>query len=607
MKGRNPAPRAVTAAFSVAAGLSVACAEPEVIGFGEYGRPIDLIADGSALPRLASQSLIESCDAPAGPCPSICLETEPGNCPPDACLPALIDSGSPFTVLPGDGYALGRGCVGVRQGYGVVDDVIDFASSVTRFRFSQVPLLTAPSTKAGPWEWDAGSGPSIEGEQARRIDVGAVIGGNLLRHFAVRLTHQNNQRSVTFYEQFPGTQKGLADLGFAFLRLQFPGRLLGTRVNDRCAFGEGVACDLDQLQLSAFQGDLNFEETRMMVDACVAPPPCAPLWEVEDSTGRRDCELRPGRAATLADAGRRCVDADDPEGGGRGASFVVATGVDNLVLFEDSAIRMFGPPAELPPCSGGDPLPSSQRACLEDENAELHVTGYGRVDGLRRVRIRSLAVVAGDTQPSAPGPCTRLRRRLTAAELSCRGLDDLDRPHAPNISTELRRDEAVLIKGETMWGFGQTTPNPSTWLLTTILPADSTIAMNIRREAGTNAVQPDGLLGTTLLDNTDVVLDYTERDDSIGIRAACTQRNVSTCMALPACSPSNPRAGESEPGRESCCWGMPANLVEDALTRPGNGAEACCPTLTAAALERVQRFGACRDVIPPQGIGGITP
>ncbi len=590
----------------LATAVAPACTEDVVDGFGEFGRPIRLVQDESALPRLLMQAKLDSCNTEAGICPAACLEGEPASCPDDACMPVLIASGSPFTVLPDEGYALREECVAVRQGHVGGESGDNFAETVTRFRFDPVPTLRAPADKAGPWEWHAGTAPALEGEMSRRVDLGAVVGGNMLKHFAVRLTDDEGQTTVTFYGQFPGTEKGLADLGFSFLRLQYPGQLTGSQVDDRCAFGEGVACDLDQLQLQSFQGDQSFERTRMVLDACMAPPPCAPLWEVEDSTGRRSCELRPGRVATLADAARRCTDADAEEVGGRGASLIVSTGVDGLILFEDSARRMFGDLAALPSCEGDEGLTANSLACRVPELAELHVVGYGRAEGLARIRVRSLALVAGYDQPSSPNPCTRYRRRLDAAELQCRGLDDFDRPHAPDVSTELRTDDNVLALGETRWGVGQSDPNPANWILTTVLPADDTITMNVRRESGTETVEPDGMLGTALLRGTDVVLDYTEQDESLGVRVACTTR-TSKCQALPACSPQSERLGENGPGRKSCCWGMPANLVEDALTRPGNEAEACCETLTAAALERVQKFGACPGVTAPGGIGGITP
>ena len=59
--------------------VSVACAEPEVFGFGEFGRPINLVDDDSALPRLITQTRLDTCGVPAGACTSLCVDTEPAN------------------------------------------------------------------------------------------------------------------------------------------------------------------------------------------------------------------------------------------------------------------------------------------------------------------------------------------------------------------------------------------------------------------------------------------------------------------------------------------------------------------------------------------------
>ena len=580
---------------------SIGCNFSQVEGIGQFGRSIDLVRDDSELPRLLTQPDLDGCSFPAGTCESICDDSAPGACPPNSCVPILIDSGSPFTLLPSGAYALEKECVGVRQGNQGADDV---SGTVSRFFFDNVQTLRAPDDVAGSWEWDAGAAPAIGDAGPRRVDVGAVMGANLLRYFAVRLSDGLGERKVTFYEQFPGDEPALADLGFAFIRLQFPGRLIGTRVNDRCVFGDSVACDLDDF-LSQLGENTVFEATRMVVDSCVAPPPCAPLWEIQDDAGRRSCELRPGRITNPANAGRRCVDADDPTGGGRSASLLVATGVSGLVLFSDSAEEMFGDLDSIPPCTAIED--AETLACALSEPGELWVPGYRREQGLRRLRVRALALVEGAEQPSTRSPCTRLAHRLAAAELQCRGLDDLERPHAPDTASDLRRDEHAFVMGEAYLRAGQTTPDPDAWILTSVVPATSTIAMNLRRETGTDAIELDGILGSALLEDTDVILDYTESEDRLGVRVACSARNDPTCMSFPACTSSDPRKGENAPGRSSCCWGMPTPLVADVLMREGNDADACCETLSSFALTEVQELGACADTPPPPAIGIITP
>jgi hypothetical protein len=587
----------------------LACQGSEIIGIGEFGRPIDGVRDQSNLPRLLFTLAQddEDCATVAGPCTSICDQKAPGECEATACVPLLIDSGSPVTVLPKAEFELRDRCIAVRQGHlrqGVAEASPSPAGTVTRFRFENVPTVDAPSIKAGGWEWDAGVFPD-----PGRIDIGAVLGANLLKHFAVRLTALDEERFVTFYEQFPGNERALADQGFAFLRLQYPNRLLGSRPNDVCAFGEGLACEVDDLALFDQSDDLTFEASRMMLDACIGPPPCAPLWEQQSSNGNKTCGLRPGHSETVEDSKRNCTPPTDSVNGGLGASFVVATGVPGVVLFEDSARRMFGAFEELPSCNSATAPAAGQRACLVDEPVELFVPGYPPQRDLRQLRVRSLAFVAGETQPSASAPCERLERRLEASELSCRGLDALARPHAPDVGGTIAPDDHALVLGENYWSVGQREADPDRWLATTVLSASSTVTMNIRREVGTDAAEPDGLIGSALLSNTDVVLDYTENadDEKPGVRVACLKTGDPACLSFPACSSSDSKLGESAPGRTACCWGMPDALVRDVLTREDHNAEACCQTLSAGALADVQGQGSCLDVPPPAGIGGIIP
>ena len=591
------------------------CQGSEIIGIGEFGRPIDAVQDTSRLPRLliARDQDEDNCDTLVGACTAVCDTKAPVNCEPTDCLPILIDSGSPVTVMPKPDFALRDRCIALRQGHvrsGAGEDSYDPAGTVTRFRFENVPTVDAPEDNAAGWEWNVGVYPDPEFPDATtgRRKIGGVLGGNLLKHFAVRLTEYNEQRSVTFYEQFPGSEFALADQGFAFLRLQYPGRLLGDRVNDRCAFGEGVVCEIDELAVGDNSDDLTFEETRMLLDVCMSPPPCAPLWAPSSATpNENDCELLVSKPLPEDTFLRTCTEAGDPLYGGVGASMIVATGVSGSVLFEDSARRMFGPLEELEACESTEPLSTLARACRMPDAVVLDVPGYPPERELLQLRVRSLGAVAGHNQASAEAPCLRLQKRLVAAKYSCRGLYKYGTPHALDNTPDLTSDDHALVLGESHWVQGQSSPDTQRWLPVTILPAESAIAMNIRREIGTNGVEPDGLLGSSLLDDTDVVLDYTETVEKPGVRVACVKQGDPDCLAYPSCASTDAQLGENAPGRAACCWGLPGDMVKEVLLREGSEAEVCCATLSASSLSEVQAGGACLDVPPPAGIGGIIP
>ena len=104
-------PRPASSARLALLGLltgAFACQGSEIIGIGEFGRPIDGVQDQSLLPRLliSLEQDEDNCETLEGVCNSICDQLEPADCPVDACAPILIDSGSPVTIMPKADFAL---------------------------------------------------------------------------------------------------------------------------------------------------------------------------------------------------------------------------------------------------------------------------------------------------------------------------------------------------------------------------------------------------------------------------------------------------------------------------------------------------------------------
>jgi hypothetical protein len=568
-------PRTSTRALmtlAAGAGLSTltACPQPVVTGTGQFGAPIARITDANGTPRLlVSSRQDEQAAADPGPCSAVCLET-PHQCTASGtCSPALLDSGSPFSILVGEELSTLREPLEVRRG---TPDELE--RSVVRFRFEDAPIIRVPDGfSLGGWDWSTGS--TTTGIER----VGAVIGGNILRHFAVRISP--TPTTVAFYEQFPGSEAGLADLGWVFARLAYPNRLVGMRPDDTCRVEE-LSCDLARSPFIPNARELGFEPTRMMVDACFAPPPCAPDW-VDVAGSRSTCDLRRG------DETGGCRAADDPEFGGKGAAFVVATGSPGMILFEDSLERMFGG-TPLPTCS--ERLTATHAICDTGERSFVAVPGYAPIPDARLLRVRALALVDGTTIPAGPGPCTRLRRRLSAARLSCQGLDERDQPFRSLRTTEIDPETHAVVIGETRWG-DERESDVNLWLDFYAVPETSPLAQNLRREVGSDAIEPDGLLGTTLLEHSELVLDYTEAEDAPGVRVGCLS-GAPSCLALPACSGVD---GTEGPGRGSCCHGMPQDLILSVLARDAEAAAPCCNALDAQSLAVVQTTGICLDTV----------
>ncbi len=580
---------------------ALACNFDKVEAEGEFGRAIALgSGDTSPLPRLAY--LPEPCPGTAGGCTSVCLGP-PAECAPGACLPVLIDSATPITLLADDTDVPGieRGCFELRS----ADQVLAagaapeaLAGALSRFRFDSTPFIRLPRDPAAlglDWNWAAGP-------TAAPAYLGGVIGGNILREFAVRFTHRVEADAttfdVTFYREFPGSELVLANQGRAAIPLQFPGLLLGKDITDVCLAG-GDSCDF----MTSFDRERvasALRPTRMVLDACVAPPPATVEWNPDTRT----CRLAPGpdvptgryHSATGASGSRveeprNCAVASaaldtNALDRGREASLVVATGVAGLILFEDSARRLLND-LKLPPCKpnindvGGGELEAA--ACIDGYVGTLELPGWPAAgsaeDPLLQVRVRSVGLVPGLATSTGASACQRLEIRQKALKAQC---DSAAAGASPRIASTsscaaaVQETAAVLGEGFILNGSkGTPAANPKRWIRTTIVPADHPMVTALRRDVAPEALQPDGMLGTALFNNSEVVLDYT--DGTPGVRISCTEPDTGTCVALPQCVPGT-GTGKTAATTAACCYGLPEDLLISLIR--DSGEYACCAALS---------------------------
>ncbi len=567
-------------------------------GEGEFGRSIALASgDAVGLPRLAY--LPEPCPGTPGGCSSVCLGP-PAECAPDACRPVLIDSGTAITLLAGDleRPRPERTCFELRAADKLLAPDADadvLAGAVARFRFDSTPIVRVPGDTAAAdldWGWRAGT-------TAASAQVGGVIGGNLLREFAVRFSHrlaaEGARFDVTFYREFPGSEDVLADQGRAFLPLQFPGLLLGKDITDVCQAG-GESCDY----LTTFDRERvasALRPTRMVLDACVGAPPAAVAWSPEE----KRCRLAPGpdsaagfyhsatgASGAAAEEDRSCIvvpAALDPDDLNRGheASLVVATGVPGLLLFEDSARRLLND-LRLPECSpSGDIIgtePLTAPGCLEARNEILELPGWPPAGSaeqpLLRIRVRSIGLVPGLAESAGPSACQRLEARQKALRAQC---EAAARGLSPRLGVDASCADAVqetaAVLGEVFVAStdtGTPIPDPTRWIPTLVIPADHPMVVALRRDVSPEALQPDGMIGTALFNDSEVVLDYT--DGTPGVRLSCAQPDDGLCMALPTCRPGSAEA-DTLP---ACCHGLPEALLISLIV--DSGEYACCGALS---------------------------
>lgn len=574
-----------------AATLSLAggCGAPPIIGEGLLGRPIPLVSgDAVELPRLAFVD--EGCPG----------ESARGGCAASGdrgCEALLVDSLAPLTALkaPVEKPEFATECLEVRAGAGIAAPepaAEDLAAAVARFRFHDVPLVRAPAAGTSDWTWFAGSGVDF-------FEPAGVIGGNLLRDFAVAIRRPPDAPpTLAFYVEFPGAEADLADQGRAFLALQFPGRLLGRDVGDRCEIGDDD-CRIDGFDLVRAQPNFALRATRMVLDACVAAPPCGVRYAIDALN-----PFAPGTcAATMGpDVEDACVPADDPAAGGERASLVVATAIPGAVLFEDSAIRMFGALDALVPCSDAT---STERACLEGNDGVLAIPGWAPAGidvPLTRLRVRSIALVPGSTRARDFGPCERAQDRRDALLRQCEryveAIDDLGdvRNTTPPYSAEpdddssgIAGDDAnasLAVLGQHVILDDDPDPDPDLWVETLVLPAAHPLPVALRLDVAPEAVQPDGLIGAALLDGTATVLDYT--DPNPAVRLSCFDPRAGACMVAPDCQRDTQAA---------CCHGLPLDLLVEFIVLAED--ETCCTALSGAELAEIQASGFCLTTEPP--------
>lgn len=561
-----------------------------MIGEGQFSRPIAIASDPtSPLPRLAWRPGA-ACPGPVGGCESFC-DGPPESCPEDACLPFLIDSGTPLSILPSSAgtMSVDKECVEVRAAGGLLttpDDSEVLAKSTASFRFREAPMIRAPGDEVDGWAWEAG-------DDRNPIGIGGVLGGNILRDFAFELRHlDGEQPSLAVFSNYPGNETVLGDQGRAYIRLAYPGRLLGRLLSDRCEIGPGIDCRLTTFNLDQNNQELLFDQTRALVDACVAPPPCAPAW-VNDGAS---CRLRTGGTAS----GPCSSDL------GGGATLLVATGVPGLVLFEDSATHLLGPLDQLPGCDAV-PLGSEVAACREADVGRLVLPGWAPLEQLVRVRVRSLGLLEGLTQPTGSDPCERLRARLQGLQHQCQGFLAEHRPVRPDPHTGESIGTSALVIGEVVLTDDQAAPDPTVWIETLIVPATAAPVMALRREVVPEGAQPDGLIGGALLRNSETVLDFTESVEDPGVRVRCLDPGA-RCLAVPACTADvgSVEFEGADAGRTSCCFGLPSDLIAEAVLggkdkQAPRVEDACCSALPRAAISEFQTPGLdlCTDVDLP--------
>lgn len=503
---------------------------------------------------------------PCFPSPGNCTSTCDGfaqSCAPDACAGVLLDSLAPLSsmLVPELERPLyEKSCAQLRRPPFFGDQ-----KTQVQLRAHDLGTLMLPTSQAPPQNWALADGRHVRG----------VLGGDFLLQFAAELRFKHNALpQARFFRSLAGSESRLANRGLSYLAAQAPGQLLGRVPGDQCELAPGLECDRPIAQLGNLETQKIMPPSRLQLDLCIAPPSCE-LWMQQ---GR--CEL-----VQSLEEPTPCQDWRASEASG--ASLILATSVPGIVMFSDSAARIFPKLDTFPYCDRPTDTSNPLPYCLEREaKGSVHVPGWAPMTDLQTLRVSSLAVLSGEKSQFSAHPCERWQRRMQGLRTQCVAFGRDSRSSYPALETGQDPQLAVSLERPLFQAGALAKSAPERdrqegWLRVTILPASAPIVSNLRRSSGTIAAQADGLLGLSVFDETRVVLDFTEREQSPGIRVQCLEPQDGRCRSMPECFP------DVDTGDASCCHGLnPLQLRRAVQNTPVNlRPHPCCDALSESVKE----------------------
>lgn len=524
--------------------------------------------DAPQLPVFVSAPLnADPCAPSPGACPAFCDQRQ-ASCDASACGAVLIDSLAPLSTalrLELEDPAYIKTCAQLRS---PPQDGIN--QSEVRLRIHELGTLALPASKAPVSRWTLGDGRILSG----------VLGGDFLLQFAAELRFAKGAPpQARFFRRLPGSAQRLENRGLSYLAAQSPGQFLGRVPGDQCELLPGLDCDRPIAQLGNLETQKIMPPSRLQLDVCMAPPPCVLVRE-----GAQGCQLR---------AGEQVLTACEPwvSTPASGASLILATSVPGIVLFSDSASRIVPDLSQLPICDRmQDESTSSSVYCRDAQaNGELHVPGWAPLTDLVTLKVASLAVLSGQKSQFSDHPCERWQQRLQGLAAQCNAFDRDRKRSYPEREATLESGLSIGL-GHSMLQAGalgkavDAQERTKGWLSVTIVPSSAPIVTNLRRSSGTIAAQADGLLGVAALSQTLTYLDFSEREQSPGLRVQCLAPEDGHCRSLPACTE------EESSGDASCCHGLlQAQLWEAiAATPPAERPHPCCAALSQSNREKIR-------------------
>jgi hypothetical protein len=440
---------------------------------------------------------------------------------PDGTGRIVIDTGSPLTFVRGQAEGVAHM---TRRNFDILGATPGTNGYPLRASFRNIPVLPV-SLPPGP-------------------DV--VLGADVLRGFSLQIDFGAPAPVLTMWsgQRAPESFLGAAQCG-------------GTVASPTCfaslhfnLVGGGELTAISEPDFLGLTGPVEFSATRLVLRACAAP------WEANPVTDQDTlpCCTR-SAAVTLPSSASPIQLGYAPTG--TDLALVVATGLGPTVLAQSAWEAIVTSWSRIP---GAVPLPAPQPG--------PPVSFPSLPEPLTDVmwaELPRLALVDLESEPSTnPGSCVELARarRLEwverrRAEVSL-GLSTLE-AFPQTCDTDLREPS----KAQNAAGYVEMGGN----VKVAIIPDGSAVLQTVRAEVRQQGPQIDGFLGTDVLAQTTMEIDYGASSPRV-VFSCQPGLERAICLASPRC------ARQASPGDVHSCFGLPPLSLPDPKDCP---AETCHP------------------------------
>ncbi|HEX2657135.1 MAG TPA: hypothetical protein VHU40_02640 [Polyangia bacterium] len=343
-----------------------------------------------------------------------------------------------------------------------------------------------------------------------------VVGGDLLRDFSIQIDFP--LPAITFWA-IPGGQDAFFGAG----------QCVGNSDNPLCysvlhfnLLGGGELTAVSEPDFLGLTGPVEYAASRVLLRACAVPPAADPVTDPQPL------------CCTRSDANRLAA--------GTNLALVVATGVGPLVLSESAWTRVAAAAV-----ANGFAAPPSPAAAgplfLPSLNAPFTAVTWSTVPRLALVDLEA------DTTTN-PGACVELAQARRLEWVERHRLDPSPACVQP-CDTDVREPSKAKNAAAYVELGGEIT--------VAIVPDGATFLQTLRAELRQQGPQVDGLLGTDVLAQTSLELDYT----------------ASPSRAVFSCAPGTPRAScwssprcvrQAAPGDIHSCFGLPPQSLPEPKT-----------------------------------------